>query len=51
MQTVIIFTVIVFWVWALRLIAKRMEQLEKENRDLKISNKELLDANYKLSKK
>lgn len=51
MGTIIIFTVIVFWVWALRLIAQRMEQLEKENRDLKISNRELLDANYKLSKK
>lgn len=47
---VIIFILLIFWVCVLKFILNKIEKLEKENQELKLSNRELLDANYKLTK-
>jgi len=61
METTVItiaITTFVFLAWCFSIVVKNNDQLQKkiievrkENRDLKIINKELLEANYQLSKK
>jgi hypothetical protein len=61
METTVItigMTIFVFSVWCFSIVVRDNDELrkkilegKKENQDLKIANKELMEANYQLSKK
>ena len=51
MTTVFFIIIIALLAWGVRLIRIELKKLERDNLDLRKSNKELLEANFKLTQK